>query len=54
MNILSLVDGHKGGKHLCSATKGFVANLWYHDFWTIWTLDTSEWFISNSFQDTGM
>ena len=33
-----------------SIRKIVVANLWYHDSWTIWTLDTAEYFISSRFQ----
>ena len=33
-----------------SIRKIVVANLWYHDFWTIWTLDTAEYFISSRLQ----
>ena len=33
-----------------SIRKIVIANLWYHDFWTIWTLDTAEYFISSRFQ----
>ena len=33
-----------------SIRKIVVANIWYHDSWTIWTLDTAEYFISRRFQ----